>query len=96
MPKCWSILCQKNIVIRVLELGESKLVGLSKTCSELKSNSPNYSARRDEDSILKYWPQREISECFLPGVCCTLVLKLIVLSIFQNLNWYHEEQEEVP
>ena len=30
-PKCWAILCQKNIVIRVLELGESNLVGLSKT-----------------------------------------------------------------
>eukprot|EP00090_Calanus_glacialis_P022361 TRINITY_DN34514_c0_g1_i1.p1 TRINITY_DN34514_c0_g1~~TRINITY_DN34514_c0_g1_i1.p1 ORF type:complete len:390 (-),score=124.08 TRINITY_DN34514_c0_g1_i1:35-1204(-) len=67
-PMSWSMLCQRNIAKRVLELGGLKLVGSSKTYAELKSKSPNYSDRRDGDSILKYWPQKEISKLSLPDL----------------------------
>jgi len=67
-PKSWSMLCQRNLVKRFLELGGHILLGSSKTYAELKSKSPNYSVRRNGISILKYWPQKENSKFSLPDL----------------------------
>jgi len=66
-PKSWSMLCQRNLSQKILDLGRDMTVGSFKTYSELKFNSPYYLNRKiDENSILHKWPKKEFSKFSLP------------------------------
>jgi len=65
-PKSWSMLCQRNLVKRFLALAGDKFCGSFRTYTQLKSNFLNNPERLvEEGSILKNWPQKEISNFFL-------------------------------
>jgi len=66
-PKSWSMLCQRNLSQKILDLGRDTIVGSLKTYAELKFSSPYYLNRKiDEKSILHKWPKKELSKFSLP------------------------------
>lgn len=67
-PKSWSMLCQRSLAKRFLELVGDGVKELSTTYAELKLGSPNYSLRRAGGTILQFWPAKKISSFSLAAL----------------------------